>query len=324
MTVSLPFFTPAGSLGVSDHHHHCSSRNELQVPPEIARSLAGGPIESSRALRQLLKDNGVQLPVGASDAECARQAMNQEWPDQFRDAILKICVMLLGALMLSEALKNGGAGEGAGGGAGSTEPSARKITHTKRGQDRARELERRLPTPAEPKVGIDPKPSWLDPSPVDPAKARADEKTRGDVKMLSKTVEDCAKDGWMNQPTADGFRARLQSLEGKLADGAPISEATQKEKDQLAGDIFRAEFGSPGKTDGAKVTDTLLKSVDEIRGKALATRDEASSLRERIQALGKEVDGPVDAGWIAKAQALRLEIAQTAQGHFGKNDVPLE
>jgi hypothetical protein len=317
-----------------DSHQRCSSKDALQVSPELARSLAGGPLESSRALRQLLKDNGVELPVGASDAECARQAMNQAWPDQFRDAIMKICVMLLGALMLSEAMKSG-----AEPGQSGSEPSARKIRHANDGKDRARELHQRLPTPTgpkvgvdpkpswldpQPKVGVDPKPSWLDPQPVDPAKVRADDKTRGDVKMLARTVEDCAKDGWMDQPTAEGFRARLQGLSGKLADGAPISEATQKEVDQLAGDIFRAEFGSPGKTDGAKVTETLLKSVDEIRGKALATRDEASSLRERIQALGQEVSGPVDAAWIARANQLRREIVDTARSHAGKGDVPLE
>ena len=319
MTVSLPLFTPAGSLGALDSHQRCSSKDALQVSPELARSLAGGPLESSRALRQLLKDNGVELPVGASDAECARQAMNQAWPDQFRDAIMKICVMLLGALMLSEAMKSG-----AEPGQSGSEPSARKIRHANDGKDRARELHQRLPTPTGPKVGVDPKPSWLDPQPVDPAKVRADDKTRGDVKMLARTVEDCAKDGWMDQPTAEGFRARLQGLSGKLADGAPISEATQKEVDQLAGDIFRAEFGSPGKTDGAKVTETLLKSVDEIRGKALATRDEASSLRDRIQTLGQEVSGPVDAAWIARANQLRREIVDTARSHAGKGDVPLE
>jgi tetratricopeptide (TPR) repeat protein len=145
---------------------------------------------------------------------------------------------------------------------------------------------------------------------------QADQKTRGDVKQLSGTLARCVEDGWIDQGTGNNFRRRLDAIEAALAKTDVIGPDLQKTIDQFAGDFFRAEFGSAGHTDGAKVTKTLKTTLDDLVKQNLVTPQEATSLRQRIEALGGEVSGGVDGDWVTRASSIRRELVDTARRNY--------
>lgn len=140
MSITFPYRSDLGPQGSIEHPRHRS--NQLQVPPELTDALGGGPIAATRALRELLNTNGIPLSVGAGDAELARRAQQQQWPDQAQDQILKLCTMLLEAVLQQPgAFQQRAQGPGA-------EPSARQRAHAFDGERLSRRIARKVPEPS--------------------------------------------------------------------------------------------------------------------------------------------------------------------------------
>lgn len=96
MTVQLP----SRSIGPSTATERAARREaagdpeRLEVPASLGAKLGGGPIGSARALREVLTHNEVAVPRGASDAEVARLAEQQRWPQEHQATVQKLTARL--------------------------------------------------------------------------------------------------------------------------------------------------------------------------------------------------------------------------------------
>jgi len=97
MTVHVPSRSTGPSKTTEQQGRAANSTDNesLEVPASLGAKLSGGAIGSARALREVLSLNDVAIPPGASDAEVARLAETQRWPQQHQGTVQRVTARML-------------------------------------------------------------------------------------------------------------------------------------------------------------------------------------------------------------------------------------
>ncbi len=97
MTVHVPSRSTGPSKTTEQQGRAANSTDNesLEVPASLGAKLSGGAIGSARALREVLTLNDVAIPPGASDAEVARLAETQRWPQQHQGTVQRVTARML-------------------------------------------------------------------------------------------------------------------------------------------------------------------------------------------------------------------------------------